>query len=75
MPVDDEGGTEVKGGEKCTRTWCASNGSKGVKALVSRSGCNTGYEFYDSLLRSRQPQTPSSTGGPGLEARRGMRQT
>ncbi|MFI1414859.1 RHS repeat-associated core domain-containing protein [Streptomyces sp. NPDC020707] len=27
------------------------------------SGYNTGYEFYDSLLRSRQTQTPSPNGG------------
>ncbi|MEV7142224.1 RHS repeat-associated core domain-containing protein [Streptomyces tauricus] len=27
------------------------------------SGYNTGYEFYDSLLRSRQTQTPSPAGG------------
>ncbi|MFF0202137.1 polymorphic toxin-type HINT domain-containing protein [Streptomyces sp. NPDC005017] len=27
------------------------------------SGYNTGYEFYDSQLRSRQTQTPSPTGG------------
>ncbi|MFF7105375.1 hypothetical protein ACFY9X_34965 [Streptomyces nigra] len=46
-----------------TRTWCARNDSKGVNAL-SRSGDHTGYEFYDFHLRSRQAQTPSSTGGP-----------
>ncbi|MEW2566656.1 restriction endonuclease fold toxin [Streptomyces sp. NPDC047070] len=27
------------------------------------SGYNTGYEFYDSLLRSRQTQTPTPIGG------------
>ncbi|WP_443062789.1 polymorphic toxin-type HINT domain-containing protein [Streptomyces sp. NBC_00390] len=39
-------------------SWVASSTLKG-----DASGYNTSYEFFDSLLRSRQVQTPSPVGG------------
>ncbi|MDG9700911.1 RHS repeat-associated core domain-containing protein [Streptomyces sp. DH37] len=39
-------------------SWIATNTLKG-----DGSGYNTTYEFYDSLLRSRQTQTPTPVGG------------
>ncbi|MEU6593683.1 RHS repeat-associated core domain-containing protein [Streptomyces sp. NPDC046881] len=35
--VEDEGDDSVDGDEKCTRTWYARNGDKGINSLISRT--------------------------------------
>ncbi|MFF6999998.1 RHS repeat-associated core domain-containing protein, partial [Streptomyces sp. NPDC008313] len=59
--VEDEGDDAVSGDEKCTRTWYARNGDKGINSLVSRTRTVTKTcATTDSAL-----DLPADSGRPG----------